>query len=67
MLPSHLQGLQSALAVGLIVLTTKAGKRLSFLFEKSYFYLDFFYSVAHLSCANFEGSVVLASHEGYFN
>lgn len=38
MLPSHLQGLESALAVGLIVLTIKAGKRLSFHFEKSYFY-----------------------------
>lgn len=37
MLPSHLQGLESALAVALIVLTIKAGKRLSFHFEESYF------------------------------
>lgn len=38
MLPSHLQGLEAALAVGVIVLTIKATKRLSSYLEKSFFF-----------------------------
>lgn len=37
MLPSHLQGLEAALAVGVIVLTIKATKRLFSYLEKSFF------------------------------
>lgn len=38
MLPSHLQGLEAALAVGVIVLTIKTAKRLSSRLEKSCFF-----------------------------
>lgn len=38
MLPSHLQGLEAALAVRVIVLTIKATKRLSSHLEKSFLF-----------------------------
>lgn len=41
MLPSHLQGLEAALAVGVIVLTIKTAKRLSSRLQKSCFVLFF--------------------------
>lgn len=65
MLPSHLQGLEPALAVALIVLTIKAGKRLSFHFEESYFY--FLQRGSPQPCSCFQGSIVSGSHEGGFN
>lgn len=40
-LPSHLQGLEAALAVGVIVLTIKATERLSSHLEKSFFFCFF--------------------------
>lgn len=66
MLPSHLQGLQAALAVGVIVLTIKANEEAFLSFgEVPFFFLSALQAFCLPPC--FEGSIVFRLHDGYFN